>query len=293
MIVLPGAPPVTIPDVVTSPEGWLTAVVDPTWAGVVLAVDYTASTPLPAAAAVRKVQIVRLDPGGQDPVPVRSADLAWALEGVGSAYDHEAPLGQAVTYTARPQYTDGTWGPTTSLSVTVPAPAVGARRDLWLKSLDMPSLSLRVQISSADARESAARMESADLDGSPYPAVAYDVHTAATTAVVVDVPPSQIEQMRQLLDSGVLLAQTRPGYLWPDAYFVPGDWSEKPTGKLGSTGGYLVGFTIAPIERPDTAGQGMRMPGWSWADVAAQFGTYDAVAAAYSDYASLATNGAV
>ncbi|RIH58469.1 hypothetical protein D3C59_34900 [Streptomyces sp. SHP22-7] len=51
------------------------------------------------------------------PGPVR--DLAWAVGGVGQAYDHEAPLGVPVVYTATPQYQDGTWGAPTALGITV------------------------------------------------------------------------------------------------------------------------------------------------------------------------------
>lgn len=293
MIVDPSAPPVTPPEQVVSPEGWLTAVVDVPWAGVVLAVDYTAGdTPLDEAADVRKVLITRTNPDGTV-VRVRSGDLAWAVAGVGVAYDHEAPLGAPVAYTATPLYADGTWGPPTSLAVEVPAPAAGELRDLWLKSVDTPGLSLRVMIASAGGRESAARQDTTDRAGSAYRAVTFDVHAAAAMAVTIDVPPEQLAQVRTLLDAGILLAQVRPGYAWPDAFFVPADISETPTGRLGSTGGYTVAFTIDPIERPDTVGQPMRMPGWSYDQLAADFATYDAVAASYPSYVSLATDGAI
>ncbi|APY88167.1 hypothetical protein DCW30_05910 [Streptomyces alfalfae] len=291
MIVLPGAPPVTVPDRVTSPDGWLAAIVDEPWAGVVLSVDYTAgSSPLSTAASVRRVRIVRTGPDGVQ-VAVRGAAPGWAVEGVGTAYDHEAPLGVPVMYSAQPEYADGTLGPVSSLAVEVPAPAVGAVRDLWLKSLDEPGLSARVHITTWGARESAARQDVAARAGSPFAMVGYDAHAAATVQVVVDVPPEQVEQVRRLMDAGVLLAQTRPGYQQPDSFFVPGDWTEDTTGKLGSTGGYAVGFTIAPIERPDPEGQPMRLPGWSWDTVAASFESWTAVASSYSSWAALATNG--
>lgn len=291
MIVIPSAPPVTPPDDTASPDGWLTATVDPTWAGVTLSIDYTAGdVPHDRAVDVRKVRIQRHQPGGVI-VPVRSGDLAWAVEGVGAAYDHEAPLGVAISYTATPLYDDGTWGPSSSLGVVVPAPAVGAIRDLWIKSLDEPGLSQLVHITTWSGRESPGRQDTANRSGSPYATTTFDTHGAAATTAVVDVAPGQIESVRKLLDSGVLLAQVRPGYQWPDAFFVPGDWSETPTGKLGSTGGYAVGFTITPVERPDTEGQPMRAPGWSYDTLAEQFATYDAVGASFSTYASLSTNG--
>lgn len=293
MIVYPGAPPVTAPEEVTSPEGWLTAVIDPAWAGVYLAVDYTAGdTPLDDVADVLKVRITRADPGTDAPVPVRSADLAWAVEGVGAAYDHEAPLGVAVVYTATPQYADGAWGETTALGLTVPAPSAGQHRDLWIKSLDLPGLSLRAMIVDPQGTSSAGRQETASRSGSPYTAVAYDTAAAPARQVTLDIPPEQVPQMRELLRSGVLLAQVRPGYLWPDQYFVPNDVGEKPSGRLGSSNGFQFTFDVVPVERPATEGQPMRAPGWSYGILAAQVVTYDAVAAGYGSYLELATNGA-
>jgi hypothetical protein len=293
MIVDLAAPHVTPPDRITSPDGWLAAIVDELWAGVVLSVDYTAGTPLAAAADVMQVRITRTDPGAAA-VPVRSADPAWAVEGVGTAYDSEAPLGVAVVYTAVPVYADGSTGPSSSLAVTVPAPEAGEDRDLWVKSVDEPGLSMRVMVVDWSGGTSTARQDTAEIAGSPYMAVAYDTASAEAVQVTVDVPPEDVDRMRELLRSGVLLAQARPGYLFPDSFHVPGDVSgPTPTGKLGSSEGYRFGWTITPTGRPDTAGQPMRLPAWSWDRLAEQFGSWDAVAASYSSWASLSTNGAI
>lgn len=292
MIVDPSVPLVTQPERVTSPDGWLAALVDEQWAGVVLSYNCTTPQAMPTAAQVRRVRIVRQDPGSLEPVPVRSADAAWAVEGIGTAYDHEAPLGVSVIYTATPVYADGTTGPTSSLSVLVPAPKPGDDRDLWIKSIDIPGASLRAMLVDWPGPSSAGRVDTLDAAGSPYRVLSYDVHGAEVNQVSVDVPPDRVEQMRTLLRSGVLLAQVRPGYRTPDAYFVPGDISgPTPTGKLGSSEGYRFGFTIEPLARPATAGQRMRMPGWSYDTVAAQLDTYGTVAASYPTYAALSTNG--
>lgn len=291
MIVDPAAPHVTPPDRITSPDGWFAAIVDELWAGVVLSVDYTDGTALPGAASVMQVRITRTDPGAA-PVPVRSADPAWAIEGVGTAYDSEAPLGVAVVYTAVPVYADGSTGPSSSLAVTVPAPEPGDDRDLWIKSVDEPGLSLRAMLVDWSGASATARQDTTDIAGSPYVAVAYDVHAAEAVQVVVDVPPDEVDRVRELLRSGVLLAQARPGYYFPDAFHVPGDITgPTPTGKLGSSGGYRFGWTITPVARPDTADQPMRLPSWSWDTLEDAFGTWDAVAASYSSWASLSTNG--
>lgn len=291
MIVNPAAPPISQPDRVVSADGHLAAVVDESWAGVTLSYDATTPVAVPDAGDILQVRIVRQDPGGAA-VPVRSGDPAWAVAGVGSAYDHEAPLGVAVIYTATPIYQDGSTGPASVLSLTVPAPAPGKLRDLWLKSLDTPGLSTRVMISTWSGPTSAGRQSTADVEGSPYRALAYDVHGTEVGQVVVDVPPDRVDRVRDLLRSGVLLAQVRPEYRIPDAYFVPADITgPTPTGKLGSSGGYLFGFTIEPLARPGTAGQPMRLPDWSWDLLAAQVPTWDAVAASFASWQSLATNG--
>ncbi|MEV5911059.1 hypothetical protein AB0M00_19425 [Streptomyces chartreusis] len=263
------------------------------WEGAAHASASVLLSSVPQVDDVRKVRIVRQDPGAE-PVPVRSGDAAWAIEGVGTAYDAEAPLGVSVVYTATPIYADGSTGTSSSLAVTVPAPEPGEDRDLWVKSLDEPGLSLRVMVVDWSGASSTARQDTADIAGSPYKAVAYDEHAAEAVQVVVDVPPEDVDRMRELLRSGVLLAQARPGYYFPDAFHVPGDITgPTPTGKLGSSEGYRFGWTIEPTERPSTIEQPMRLPAWSWDTLAEQFGTWDAVAASYSTWASLSTNGVV
>lgn len=290
MIVDPGAPLIEPPESVTSPDGWFTAVVDTTYAGVILGVDYTAGTPYGSAADVRKVRIMRQDPGGAAAVPVRSADTAWAIEGVGAAYDHEAPLGVAVVYAATAILADGSEGPTSSLSVTVPEPDPPA--DVWIKSIDTPGLSARVTVVSWPQLSWATRQDSATPQGSRYPAVAQDVYAAATSSIVVDAEGAAIATMRDLLlAGGVLLLQTRTDYHRPDQFVVfgnvQGDLDGAPDGAWSFTA------DVTEVERPATEGQPMRMPGWSYDILAAQYATYDAAAATFATYQALATNGAL
>lgn len=290
MIVDPDAPPITPPETVTSPDSWLTAVVDTTWAGVVLAVDYTAGTPLADVADVHRVLITRQDPGAAAPVPVRGANTAWALEGSGQAYDHEAPLGVGVTYIARPQYADGSWGPESSLGITVPAPSPTA--DVWLKSIDLPGASARVTVTAWPQLAWAARIDQAVVAGSAFPAAGQDVYGAAASDITLDAEGDAIEAVRELLTTpGVRLLQTRPGYHRPDMYVLLSDPAESVD--AGPDGSRTFTAALVQVERPDTEGQPMRMPDWSYDVLAGAYASYDAVAAAYSSYASLATNGVI
>lgn len=290
MIVDPDAPPVEPPETVTSPDGWFKAALDTTWAGVVLAVDYTAGTPLTGAADVRRVLITRQDPGAAAPVPVRGANLAWALAGVGEGYDHEAPLGVGVTYTAQPQYADGTWGPTSSLGIELAAPAPLA--DVWIKSVDEPGASARVTVTEWPQLAWEARIDQAQVAGSPYPAAAQDVYSAAASEITLDAEGSAIETVRALLTTpGVRLLQTDPDYHRPDMYVLFSNPAEVLD--AGPDGSRTFTASVVQVGRPDTLDQRMRMPAWSYDTVAAQFATYDAVATAYADYQSLALNGAL
>ncbi|QCX81043.1 hypothetical protein C9F11_37300 [Streptomyces sp. YIM 121038] len=288
MIVDPGAPLVEPPETVSSPDGWLTAAVDAVWAGVVLSVDYTAATPLPDVADVRKVLITRQDPDAAAPVPVRGADLAWAIGGVSQGYDHEAPLGVGVTYTARPLFADGSWGPTSSLGLTLPAPAPPA--DVWIKSLEAPGASARVTVTAWPQLSWEARIDQAAIAGSRFPAAAQDVYAATASEITMDAEGSAIEAVRALLTTpGVLLIQTRAAYHRPDMYVLVSGPAEALDGEPDESRTFTA--SLVQVERPDTAGQRMRMPGWSYDALAEQVATYDAVEASYSTYRSLALRG--
>ncbi|MFD5656912.1 hypothetical protein [Streptomyces hirsutus] len=292
MIVDPSAPVVTPPHIVTSPEGWLRAAVDPAWAGVSLAVDFTAgSTPLDGASDVLHVRIVRQDPGAPAPVPVRSADTAWAVGGAGPAYDHEAPLGVGVAYTATPLYADGTEGQSTSLAVSVPAPAPGPG-DVWIKSLDTPGASLRVTVTDWPALNWTARTDTADVAGSPYPAASQDVYSSASSSITLDAGGPAITTLLDLIRRGeVLLLQTRPDYYRPDQYVMLGDISQTTDAAPDGSRTYTV--VVTEVDRPDTAGQPLRLPGWSWDTLAASFDSWETVASSYGSWTSLALDGAL
>ncbi|MFC9429246.1 hypothetical protein [Streptomyces sp. NPDC056987] len=290
MIVDPSAPEVTPPAVVTSPDGWLRATVDELHAGVVLSVNYTAGTPLPGVAGVRKVRITRKDSGAPVAVSVRSADTAWAVGGGGSAYDHEAPLGIPLIYTATPVFADGTAGPASSLALTVPVPSAPA--DVWIKSLDEPGLSARVTVLTWPSLKWASRINTADVEGSPFPAAAQDVYGAAESSITIDAEGEQIALLERLLTTpGVRLIQTGPGNRRRDQYVLFSDPEQTLDGAPDGSRTYSAG--VLQVARPDTAGQPLRIPGWSFDILAESFETFDAVTASYSSFASLAVNGAL
>ncbi|WP_448319226.1 hypothetical protein [Streptomyces sp. CO7] len=245
-------------------------------------------TALPNVEQVLKVRITRQDPSASAPVTVRSGDPAWAVEGVGAAYDHEAPLGVAVTYTATPVYADGTPGQPTSLAITVPAP--GKPADVWIKSIDNPALSARVMVTSWPSLRWESRIEQVAMDGSPFPVVSQDVYTAAASEIEIYAEGAQVAVLEELLTTpGVRMIQTDPANQRRDQYVLFANPAQVMPAT--PTGPRLYTASLVQVARPDTADQPMRLPSWSWDEVPAQFTTWDEVAASYSSWVSLSTNG--
>ncbi|WP_326742586.1 hypothetical protein [Streptomyces sp. NBC_01768] len=285
MLVDPSAPVVSAPVTATSPDGWLKATLDEGYAGVVLSVTYTGpSNP----AAIRQVRITRRNPDGKQ-LPVRSADPAWAIGGMGRAYDHEAPLGVPVSWTATPIYVDGTTGPSSTVALTVPAPT-WEDADVWLKHVDTPGLSARVVVTEWPTLSYGSRLDMQSAVGNPYPAVTQDVYDGASSEMAFDAIGPNIERVRtMLLSGGVFLVQTGPGNHRPDQYVVFGDVEENLDDVPG--GGRTFRTSVTEVARPDTVGQPLRMPGWDIDRVAARYATLDAVTASYARVVDLTTDG--
>ncbi|MFD5504599.1 hypothetical protein ACFWJS_33650 [Streptomyces sp. NPDC127061] len=285
MLVDPSAPVVSAPVTATSPDGWLKATLDDGYAGAVLSVNYAApSNP----AAIRQVRITRRNPDGKQ-LPVRSADPAWAIGGIGRAYDHEAPLGVPVSWTATPIYVDGTTGPSSTVALTVPAPT-WEDADVWLKHVDTPGLSARVVVTEWPMLSYGSRLDMQSAVGNPYPAVTQDVYDGAASEMAFDAIGPNIERVRtMLLSGGVFLVQTGPGNHRPDQYVVFGDVEEDLDDVPG--GGRTFRTSVTEVARPDTAGQPLRMPGWDIDRVAARFTTLDAVTGSYARVVDLTTDG--
>ncbi|MFE6494121.1 hypothetical protein [Streptomyces sp. NPDC057748] len=285
MIVDLSAPVVSAPVTATSPDGRLKATLDADYAGVVLSYD---GATLPSAATVRKVRIARRNPDG-GLYPVRSADPAWAIAGVGRAYDHEAPLGVPVSWTATPIYADGSTGPASAVALTAPAPTT-QDADVWLKHVDTPGLSARVVVTEWPTLSYGSRLDMQTAVGNPFPAVTQDVYDGATSEMAFDAIGPNIERVRaMLLAGGVFLVQTGPENHRPDMYVVFGDVDENLDDVPG--GGRTFRASVTEVARPDTVGQPLRMPGWSIDHVSARFATLDAVTASYARVVDLATDG--
>jgi hypothetical protein len=258
----PPVPPVTA----TGTDGILTARRDDAWAGAVLTATYTGTLP-------QQVRFTRVGPDGVE-MPVRSGDLAWAPGGIAVAYDHEAPLGAAVTWYAYPVTAAGVVGAASAgVSLTIPEPTTPA--DVWLKSLVDPALSLPVWVQSWPQLDYAARQQRADVLGRPAPVLTVDAwSTSASEAVIFTQTLDERAALLDLLTSGsVLLAQTRAVNGRPDQYIVPGSISEALfTDSTDPARVWTVALT--EVDRPPTIDAGLLIPGRSYADSAQAWPTY-------------------
>ncbi|MER7623955.1 hypothetical protein [Streptomyces sp. NPDC126503] len=277
---IPPDPPVES----VSPDGILTVRRDDTWAGVYLIADY-ASDP-----DVARVRFVRAGADAVE-VPVRGGDLAWAPGGMAVAYDHEAPLGVSSSWYAYPVGWDGTVGARSDgAAVTPPEPA--APRDVWLKSLVDPALSMRVVVLAWPTMEYAERQERFDVLSAASPVMRVDSWSLATSTVTLETATlAEREQLLALLQSGTtLLAQTRGEYGRPDAYWVPGKITESMPGPAYDPHRTWE-VTVTGVDRPATVDARLRVPGRSYDDSAALWPTYADRTSTGQSYYDVTTGG--
>lgn len=211
-----------------------------------------------AAVVADKVRFYR-----GDGTLVRSGDPAWAPGGTAVAYDHEAPVGGSVAYYAVPETLSGAQGAATAtLAVSVPEPT--DVRSLWLKSPLQPALSALVWVEDPPQIASAARTSVTPISGAPLGVTSWDVRTGMTTSMVI-VTETAVEAatVEALLDAGPLLIQTKVAYDFPDAYWLPGDWTRDRVARMDNP---MSRWTVPFVQcrRPATLDAPLMIPGNSY-----------------------------
>lgn len=268
IIIDPDDAPPDPPVEVTSPDGILTARRDDTWAGVYLIADFSDLSPDPAM-----VRFVRVSSDGVE-VPVRSGDTAWAPGGIAVAYDHEAPLGQSSAWYAYPIDWAGVVGDRSDgAAVTPPEPT--PVRDVWLKALSDPALSLRVKVMSWPELAFGERQQRFDVLNASSPVMRVDAWSLASGAVTIETDDlDERVALHALLTSGTaLLAQTRMANGRPDAYWVPGQITESMPG-ISTDPHRTWTVAVTAVARPATVGAPLRIPDRSYDHSGAMWPTY-------------------
>ncbi|MFE0887923.1 hypothetical protein ACFW4Q_02610 [Streptomyces rochei] len=268
IVIDPSAPLPTPPVESVSPDGILTVRRDDAWGGVYLIADYSAAVPPP-----QRVRFVRVGSDGAE-TPVRGGDLAWAPGGVAVGYDHEAELGVSSAWYAYPVSAAGVVGARSEGSgMAIPEP--DTPRDVWLKPISDPGLSLRVIVTSWPSLDYAERQERFDVLGAAAPVMSVDEWSLASGQMTLLTETlEEREALLELLRSrSVLLAQTRHAYGRPDAYWLPGGFSEEMVGRAGDPGRQWT-VAMTQVERPPTVDTPLRIPGRTYADSTVLWPTY-------------------
>lgn len=277
-------PPLTVPPApvvdATSLDGIVHAVVDTTWAGVLIRCDFSGVAVDPQWATPFQARVYRNDHFTGE-VVVRSGDPALSYDRIVYAYDHEAPLGRAVTYRAVPMLFGGVEGATSAgASVVMPAPA-GTASDpgVWCKSLEDPTLSMQLRLEAWNDGTYAGRFTADRILGGRNPATTWGKRQGLMSTMTVAVHGwDEYERILAVIDAGPLLIQGKPGRLRPDVYVLVGDAGyNRPVSDPDSQ--WLTWtLPITEIDRPPTAGQTLRIPGKSFAERQRDYPTFDIVA---------------
>lgn len=280
IVVNPGFvwPPETEP--VTSPDGHITAIVDPSHAGVLLRANFDDSVPdTPARGTVAKVRFER-----QDGSVVRSGNPAWAPGGYAHAYDHEASLGGGTLWRAVPIHFDGTEGtPSDYVGAVIPALTDGWA---WLKPVADPDKAMMLKVEPPNLSYDG-RVETTSITGAPRPAATWDVLEGFTTQLRSLIREKDVEEkLMALLDEGPVLAQFPACAGLPDFYFIRGKldlehvhWDGYPWRRYQ--------WDVIQVDRPDTTDSPLRIPGLSYDTVVRDWTTYDQLAATVTSYNKL------
>lgn len=242
--------------------------------------------------------MLRADVSAWSPVPltvrffrgdgtlVRGGDPAYAPGGIAHAYDHEAPIGAASYYV---QACDADLSPVGEPSARVAAevPSPATIRNLWLKNPARPALSLPLWVEDPPQVARAARNTVTAVPGSRLGVASWDTRAGwETTLTVVTETADEAAALDALLDSGILFVQTRADYDFPEFYCLPGDWTRDRVSRIGNPMSRWS-VPLSEVRRPATVDAPLRIPGLSWASVAAQYQTWGNLAAQVASWDEL------
>lgn len=250
IMVAPGTvnPPPT--STATSPDGRLRATLDIARGGVWLDAAFP-----PSADQPEWVRFYRQDQ------PVIGGSPVWAVCGEATAFDHYAPVEGASFWRAEAIRRNGS---VMAVSQPVGMASPGMDACAWLKSLENPTLSMRVHLlTPAHDIVDEARLQVSTPPGSARPTGTWDVRVEQTRTYRFKTENAgQHQQMRRLLDAGPLLIQLDPAMAEPDQWMIAGRSVQSYATDLpmhDPARWWTVDFQ--PWTEPDPEGQPTRAPG--------------------------------
>lgn len=264
----------------TSSDGYLVATVDPTYAGVLLAVNFTGAAGIAAGDTVTVTQAAT-DPnsGVAQAVNVRGLDRLNAPGGVVAGYDAEAPTGAVCTYTATAYNAAGTViVSSTTATAEVSAPAT----QVWLKALATPSLSQLVTVQTYPDWAYGINQGTFQVIGREDQVIKSDVRQSGTGTLSVKVTTAAaLTALMTLLKSPGPYLMQAPGFGDPDQYVQAG--AIQP-GRLVHAAGEPLRMVSVPLTvtgRPATAGSSVAIPGHTYADSLVRWPLYSSRTGTY------------
>lgn len=278
IVVHASVPPVPATDSQT-PDGRMRATVMPGSAGVFLRADYRDLFGDPGYVFPNplKVTFWRTDENGTT-TPVRGADGAHQYGGVIHAYDDEVRFGQQVVYWAEAPLKDG--------SETVETGRVAVRTwepdggftspGVWIKNLENPDLSVPARCVDWSSGSWSSRNATADVWGSPDPAVVTDVRKGYNTKMtILTADEDEYQALLEAVNSSMVYIVGLERHRRRTGYYLIGDIAPSRLGKPHSS---YDSWDVAllGIGRPSTSGQSLTVPGRSYRERKAANGSYRA-----------------
>ncbi|UTN91857.1 hypothetical protein SEA_STUFF_26 [Streptomyces phage Stuff] len=263
-----------------APDGRIRATVVPGTAGVFIRVDYSSmlgqlgyTWPNPF-----RVTIWRQLPGGQ-PEPVRGAENISQYGAIFHAYDDEVTFGQQVVYWAEAPTRDGgeivetdkvvvlTWEPDGGFT----SPGV------WIKNLENPDLSVPARCVDWSAGSWASRNATADVWGSPEPAVTTDVRKSYNTKMIVlTKDEDEYQALLAAIDASVVYVVGLERHRRRTGYYLVGDIAPTRLGRASSSyDSWDIGLT--GMGRPSSSGHSLTVPGKTYADRKRVYTSYQSI----------------
>jgi hypothetical protein len=264
-VVVPSGASTSVPTSdATSFDGRIRALDDPAYGGVRIRVDY--STDLSSWSSPFQCTVYRKNADGSVHT-VRGGDPYLNYAGRGWLYDHEAPLGQQVSYYAVPVADDGSRGvQSAAASIISSAPTGGFNTpDMWLINLENPGASVQARGTSTLTGSYNGRSDKQTILGSPYPTVTPDARNGLGTQIsVLTVGEDEFTAMQTLLKQSIIM---RKSSLWerPDGYFTVDDVSYAAQTAGTGRGVYVWQLGLTEVGRPNTYGQVVATPSYTFA----------------------------
>jgi hypothetical protein len=270
VVVPTGAPVSSSTTDSTSFDSRIRVIDDPAFGGVRIKIDY--SLDLNLWSSPFQCTVYRKHDDGSV-YTVRGGDPYLNYTGKGWLYDQEAPLGQPVSYYVVPVDADGTSGvQSAAASIITGTPAGGFNApDMWLVNLADPSASLRVRGTSTLSGNYNGRSDKQVVLGSPYPTVTPDTRNGLSTQItVLTVGKQEFLAMQELLKQSIIM---RKSSLWerPDGYFTVDDVSYASQAAATGRGVYAWQMSLTEVGRPNTYGQTVASPSFTFKAYQAQY----------------------